>query len=233
MCWKPWYVDRQLKLWNMSLTNYSKCLEPLSALIWNIWKALTNTRLMRLFLQVDFRISLLKETVWKTFWFLWSKTNIKQRGIQELSPLRSIFFPALMENFPWDFSLSMHTVFYGLQDLPQYFIKVSSLIWIKKKKFISLSNFTVQVLEVGFCLQVLFSAPKKCSLQVPMFYIGVLLFVMCYKITHYQNYAPWRQCAFNMGKVYRTKKVFSSQLLELIPSSSPEMLRVHIIFCHN
>lgn len=81
----------------------------------------------------------------------------------------------------------------------------------KKKKFISLSNFTVQVLEVGFCLQVLFSAPKKCSLQVPMFYIGVLLFVMCYKITHHQNYTPWRQCAFNMGKVYRTKKVFSSQ----------------------
>lgn len=122
-----------------------------------------------------------------------------------------------MENFRWDFSLSIHTVFYGLQDLPQYFIEVSSLIWTPpKKKFISFSNFTVQVLEVGFCTQVLFSAPRKCSLQVPMFYIGVSLFVMCYKITHYQNDAPWHQCAFNMGKVYRTKKVFSSQLFKFL-----------------
>lgn len=77
----------------------------------------------------------------------------------------------------------------------------------KKKKFISFSNFTVQVLEVGFCTQVLFSAPRKCSLQVPLFYIGASLFVTCCKITHYQNDAPWHQCAFNMGKVYRTKKV--------------------------
>lgn len=73
----------------------------------------------------------------------------------------------------------------------------------KKKYHLFIQLYRSSFRSRFFCARAVFSAPKKCSIQVPM-----LLFVPRYRITYYQIYAPRHQGAFNMGTVYCTEKVF-------------------------